>query len=563
MAHRHGDRQPADHVQHAVVQPPVPRHRSTDGFDVGAEHGKRRALFRHAGLVGLACPGARRRLHQAADLRGLVGEVVLHDQAAQALQQRDEVHHLAVVAGGPQRQGDAAGTLDARDELVQRGRTLLVQRAGPRAQRQRGTAHAFQAQHRDRAAHGEHRAVARHLTAAHLRRVHRAQQFERQRQVVQHHVGQRAGVLRLHQRQPRRLLRRAWLRRQHAGGAQLVLQQRQRPAGAASLDLQPTFQRAGQRARVAVALALLAVGGAVGDGAQRLGQRLRQRPGQAHDLAAQRRQAVDDLAGVGFIERRRADQHLVQQDAQRQHVALGGIALGAQRAGLDTSLVDRCLAGHFQARQAHAALVVQQQQVGLQVVVTDAALVRERQAFGSLHDLRGGVDGRHALARQAVGQRGQAARVVGSVGPAVLHADLDRGCQRRVVQARGTVHGLRPALHGGRAHRLHARQHDEELGAGLAGPAFRLHHQPSHRARTLAQQAQQLVAAEHAHGLWPWRSSRVVRGDLDRHITPIGTPQATRRCTEQRRKAAPVHVRRARPHAAQQRDGARRTLSLR
>jgi exodeoxyribonuclease VII large subunit len=62
-----------------------------------------------------------------------------------------------------------------------------------------------------------------------------------------------------------------------------------RAAAVAVGSLQPALQRPQQGAGVAVALAFLAVRGAVDDGPQRLGHRLGQGPWQAHDLTPLRR----------------------------------------------------------------------------------------------------------------------------------------------------------------------------------------------------------------------------------------------------------------------------------
>ena len=88
--------------------------------------------------------------------------------------------------------------------------------------------------------------------------------------------------------------------------------------------------RAEKGARVAVAQAHLRRGAAIGDRAQRLGDRLRRRPRQPDELASARRHALDDWRLSATAERRLAGQQAVQQHAAGEHVALGGGALRAQ-----------------------------------------------------------------------------------------------------------------------------------------------------------------------------------------------------------------------------------------
>ena len=142
----------------------------THAFDVGAEHGKRRALLAHAGLDGLVRVAVLRRrggLHQPAHLAHLIGVVVLHHQAAEVLQQRHQRHHLGVVAGRAQRLGHARRALAQADGVLEVAGTSRIERPGPVAQAERAAAHTLQPDHRDRAAHRQHRAAARNLGAAH------------------------------------------------------------------------------------------------------------------------------------------------------------------------------------------------------------------------------------------------------------------------------------------------------------------------------------------------------------------------------------------------------------
>ena len=328
----------------------------------------------------------------------------------------------------------------------------------------------------------------------HLRSVDQTQQFEGEGQIVDDDLGQFAGAAAFQQCQMRHALGAAGLGRQHAHRAQAVQQQGQRSALLLGVGLEPAFQRALEGAGIAVALPLLAIGGAVDDGAQRLGHRARHGPGQAHDVRPEGRHAVDDLADVGLIQRRLAGQRLVQHQAQRQHIGGGGVAGGPQfiqRASTAVGLAP----GHFHAQQAAVVVVVHQQHPGLQVLVRHAGFMGKGQALGDLRRPFGGFQRRQALAAQAFGPGDPGTSVIGHEGPAVLLANLDRRRQMRVVQPGGATHRLLPG-HG----RLRVGlspgngQHALVLTAGVL-------RQPHHAARALADQAQQLEAPEHAHRL--------------------------------------------------------------
>ena len=87
--------------------------------------------------------------------------------------------------------------------------------------------------------------------------------------------------------------RQAGQRRQVADGAQAIEQKRDRAALVVRGRLEPAGERAEEGARVAIAQTHLRRRAAIGDRAQRLGDRLRRRPGQADELAAARRHALD------------------------------------------------------------------------------------------------------------------------------------------------------------------------------------------------------------------------------------------------------------------------------
>ena len=211
------------------------------------------------------------------------------------------------------------GPVDGLLQVMCAGR---VERAGPVPQAQRAAANPVQADHRNGTPYREHRAVAGDLRAAHLRTVDAAQQLKTQCRVAQHDLGQFLGVLALHQRQTCRTRRAARQRGQGADLAHALEQLFMRIHTLAGVGFEPAFECARQRACVAVALARLAVRGAVGNGAQGLGHQARQVPGQAQGLSSEGRQLRDHASDVGLLERRRARQQPVQGNGHRQHIAL-------------------------------------------------------------------------------------------------------------------------------------------------------------------------------------------------------------------------------------------------
>ena len=215
-------------------------------------------------------------------------------------------------------------------------------------------------------------------------------------------------------RGPRRRATRA-ARRRHA---QLVAQQRQRAAAEPPLSvLLPAFQRAQQGAGIAVALALLAVGGAVDDGAQRLGHRLCRGVGQAQDLAAVVRRIGQACAGwpgsTSFSSSARAPpvssavhhaRRRPARRARRRHAGCCSVqrvrwwcrrGVCRPRRGPSRQATDE--AGH-----AQLAAVVHQHQEGLQVVVRADTGLRGRRpgpAEPGWHQSAAASSARQALAR--------------------------------------------------------------------------------------------------------------------------------------------------------------------
>ena len=159
-------------------------------------------------------------------------------------------------------------------------------------------------------------------------------------------------------------------------------------------------------------------------------------------------------------------------------------------------------------------------QVGLQVVMGHAGLVSEGQALQQLHRPVRGIETGQSLGGQALGQRRCIARIVGDVGPAVLHAALHHRGDLRMVQARGAPHGLLPALQRCSIGGLHPRQDEHQFLA-----AARIGNPPGHRALALAEQTQQLQPAEPAHGGGARRRSGVCAvGGHGSRLNPVAMP---------------------------------------
>ena len=195
----------------------------------------------------------------------------------------------------------------------------------------------------------------------------------------------------------------------------------------------------------------------------------------------------------------------MQHDAAGQHIALGRFTLAAQAAafvgqgagsGQRVGPCTRHFASHAQTGHTQLAGVADKQQIRLQIVVADAGLVRIRQALQQLGGQAGGFQPGQATRRQMFTQGGSVTRVVGHIGPAVLHAAFHHRGQLRMFQARGLAHGLLPAFQRCGAGGLDTRQHQHQVLA-----AAWVCHAPGHGAFALAQQLQQLQAAEPAHGV--------------------------------------------------------------
>ena len=214
-----------------------------------------------------------------------------------------------------------------------------------------------------------------------------------------------------------------------------------------------------------------------------------------------RRQQARHAADVDLVECRLARQQLVRSDAYGQHVALRCVLAGAHAAGFGhlpraaDAAFGRLGTGRFEAGPAQRAAVADDHQEELRVAVRRAGLVRIRQALQCLRQQLRGVGCGQPLRRQAVAQGRASVGVVGDERPVLVQADLDGRRQVRVVQTRRHAHRVLPLLAHRRAGRWLAGQHQHQVLA-----AARVGDQPGHQPLALAEQPQQLEAAEVAHG---------------------------------------------------------------
>ncbi|HOM14696.1 MAG TPA: hypothetical protein PLB41_15405 [Rubrivivax sp.] len=455
------------------------------------------------------------------------------------MQQRHQPHRFGIVARRAQRLRQPGRALGVADQCAQRRRGGLTQRPRPGPQRQRRTTHPVHTEHGDGAPHGEHLAVTRRQRGVLQRAVGAAQQLEAQRQILQHHLGQLAGAPLVHGGQPRRPPVAAGCARQGARCVQAIEQQRERPAAGGRFAAQPAIERTFHAARAAVTLTRLPIGGAVGDGPQRLRHGPRGIPWQAHDVAPGRRQAVDLRPDVGLIQGRPACEHPVQQQADAQRVALCGLALRRKPQRVDVGLRRAgrvaCARRQFQADDAQRRLLTDQQHVRLQIAVGDAAIVREGQAAQGLHAQRRCLLRRPCRPAQPLGQRARTRGVVEQVRPVLAAADLARRRKVRVLEARSAMHGFIPAAgRSGIARLLAGQQQQQRLPRRAQA---QVSHPPRHRLPALSGQRQQFEhpeAARHGAGAGQGRQSRGrFHGGMTK-TDPIGAPPGALRCPELR-----------------------------
>ena len=473
-------------------------HGQAQRLEFDAQHRAGGGGLRHARRLGHARHLGRRRQRQARDLRRFFREVIEHQQAPQVLQHAGAECLVRVGARWAQRVShQPRHTSSAQGAFEQHGRfaaTAAQQGARPRTQTLRRRIHAVHAHQKHRTAHRAHRALA---VAMELHRVDHAQQLAHQGRVLHDQVDHFVDALAFHAGQLAHASRQTFAPRQGADAIEPVEQQGQRPRRILRVDFEPAMQGSQQGTRAEVALARLAIGGAVDDGAQCVGHGMRRGPGQAHDLAPH---PAGSLGQIGVIQRGVSGQQSVQQEPEGQQVAFTGIALAAQLRGVRRGAVVAAhgLRGsgrsvrvghehpHRQTQQRGAALRIEHHMMQADIQVGHARFVRVGQPFEQIATPPGhGPRGRRA-AGQLFGQGREIAQVVQRKRPAILHADLDGVQQTGVVQTGRALHRVQPTLDRGRG-RGAARQAQQHLGIKAAVKAH-----PGHRAGTLAQQVTQL-----------------------------------------------------------------------
>ena len=214
------------------------------------------------------------------------------------------------------------------------------------------------------------------------------------------------------------------------------------------------------------------------------------------------------------LEGRRSGEQVVQQQAHREHVALGRIAAHAQvpriqhagqrlgAAGNSDRLGRRaeCRAGGrctdhgAQCGNSGVTLLVDEQVMKLQILMNDTAVVGEGQPLERLVQQVDCLDGcRPRVGLQPLGQRKPQAPLDRQVGPVVLHPDFGHRRQVRVIQPRRHASLVQPCLEARCVGWLHSRHVEHELPCRA-----RVDRQPRHRGAALAEQLPQLEPSERA-----------------------------------------------------------------
>ena len=326
--------------------------------------------------------------------------------------------------------------------------------------------------------------------------------------------------------------------------AQPIEEQRERPAVVVGRRLEPAGERAEEGARVAIAQAHLGRRAAVGDRAQRLGDRVRRRPRQAHELATARRHPLDHGADVAAVERGDAGEQAMQDQAAGEHVALGGGSLRAQGRGLER----RCAAvaaarrgddalgrlGHGDRERHHARLaaLVDEDVVQLKVEVGDAGVVTEGEAAQHAGDPAAGiVHRRRRMLREPLVEGDADAAVDGDERPVLVDAALGHLGEVGMIEARRTPRRDQPVADARGAGRRQPRHRQQRLGAGA-----HVGREPEHGQLALREQAAQGKVAEGARR----RRRADERSDSRRHrghgVGLIGAYRSPRRWRDQRRE---------------------------
>ncbi len=311
------------------------------------------------------------------------------------------------------------------------------------------------------------------------------------------------GALALDRRDPLHPRAEPRQRRQVADGAQAVEQQRDRAGLVVGQRLAPAVEGAEEGAGVAVAQPDLPGGAAIDDRPQRLGNRMRRGPGQAHELAAVRRQARHHLAGIGNAERRLVGEQAVQQQAAGEHVALGGAALRPQHRGVErhrpvvvaaVRRIERALVRDRERHDSDLAALVDEQGMELRVEMGDTGVVGEGQgAQHLLHPERGLVGGRLGMLGQPFVERDAGAAIDDDIRPLLVDVAGEHPGEAGMVEPGRAAHRREPGGDGCRARGRDPGQAEHHLGAGPGVVG-----QPGHRRLALAEQAAQPIAAERA-----------------------------------------------------------------
>ena len=227
-----------------------------------------------------------------------------------------------------------------------------------------------------------------------------------------------------------------------------------------------------------------------------------------------RRQPGDDEPSVGLLQGRCTGEQVMQQHADREHVALRRVAAHAQvrriqhagqRLGAsgnsyrrgqcaDYRAGGRCPEHGAQCGNPDVAQVVDEQVMKLQILMHDAAVVGEGQPLERLVQQVDRFEGcRLSLRLQPLAQRETLAPLDRQVGPVVLHSDLGHRRQMRVIQPRCHASLVQPSLEARCVGWLHARHVEDEFARRA-----RVDGQPGHRGAALAQQLPQFEPPERA-----------------------------------------------------------------
>ncbi|MCU0773072.1 MAG: hypothetical protein MUC74_00830 [Ideonella sp.] len=341
------DRQAPDHARHLVGQPPVARDGGADFLEIDPENRERRLALVEAWLEPARLDGGRQRLHQLPDLRRLGREVILDEEPPEVLHDRQQEHHVGVVAGRPNGLRGEPREAHTLDQVGQRAGAGLVEWPGPGAKGQGGLPHPAQSDQGHGTPQREHRTVAGDLAAADLGGVHLAEQLEAQREVLQDLLGDLLRALLVVKRQSRHALDDTRQARQVADAVQAIDQQAQGTAVVLGQCVEPALQRTQHAARRQVALAGLAIGCTVGDGTQGLWDGMGGGPGQAQGFPALRRQSIDRDHEIVLPQRRLAREQAMQQHAAAHDVSRREGTLATQPRRVDWH---RALVGHTATR---------------------------------------------------------------------------------------------------------------------------------------------------------------------------------------------------------------------